>query len=121
MAAFFEASVTTMKCQPWRPPAVGACRATSMHSRTIDAGTARVRSSRRRTVRVVVSRRSTVAMSMRLADHQAGRDLTRLSQIFDRDVLVDGVDLLHADGDVQALQPVLVEGVRVAAAAAHPQ
>src|SRR4051812_38222455 len=50
-----SASVTTTKCQPWLLPPVGACVATSMHSRSSDGSTGRVRSRRLRTDRVVES------------------------------------------------------------------
>ena len=46
-------SVTTMKCQPWLLPPVGAWVATSMHSRSSSGSTGRLRSRRLRTDRVV--------------------------------------------------------------------
>src|SRR5438876_9559805 len=45
-----------MKCQPWVLLPVGAWRASSRHSRITSGSTGRERSSRLRTVRVVVSK-----------------------------------------------------------------
>src|SRR5207253_2800072 len=60
MKRFFSGSLTISHCRCWRLPPVGAWLAMAMHSRMRSRGTARVRSSRRRTERVVVSNSSGV-------------------------------------------------------------
>src|SRR3984957_20204853 len=64
MAARFSASVITSHRQSCVLLAVGACIASCMHSRITSRPTGRVRSRRLRTDRVVLSKSSTVAMSM---------------------------------------------------------
>src|ERR1700730_14323894 len=54
MARLFSGSETKTNCQPCRLDPVGACSAISRHSRSSSRGTARRKSSRLRTARVVV-------------------------------------------------------------------
>ena len=70
-AFFLAASSTTMKCQPWLLLPVGACRAISKHSSTIERSTGLSKSRRLRTLRVVVSAWSVVRLSF-IASSLAG-------------------------------------------------
>src|SRR5579863_6607878 len=63
MARFFSASVTTTKCQFWLLEPVGACTASSRHSRISSGSTGREKSRRLRTARVVESSSSGVRFS----------------------------------------------------------
>src|SRR5581483_473084 len=68
MAARLSSSVTTIQHQSCALLAVGACMANWMHSRIVLRSTGRVRSSRLRTARVVVSSSSTERRSTRGSD-----------------------------------------------------
>src|SRR5712692_6868125 len=56
-------SLTTTKCQPWALPPVGACSASSRHSRMRPSSTGRAKSRRWRTERVVLRSSSGVSVS----------------------------------------------------------
>src|ERR1700744_739523 len=90
IAARLSASVTTTQRQSCVLLAVGACIASRMQSRITPRPTGRVRSSRLRTARVVVSSSSTVAMSMLSLSRISDVDSTRL------------VDTEHRQGSPQA-------------------
>src|SRR6478672_5782644 len=67
----FSASVTTTQCQVWLLPPVGACVASSRHSRITAISTGREKSRRLRTERVVVRTSSTERLSWGMTDLQA--------------------------------------------------
>src|SRR5262245_15366077 len=67
----FSASATTTQCQVWLLPPVGACVASSRHSRITAISTGREKSSRLRTERVVVRTSSTVRFRWDMAGLQA--------------------------------------------------